>query len=127
MGDSPDRSWEHLIMTDNRYALLERYLIQYDKVILITDLIFGGCRVNADLRCKPLILATEDTAPCYDERYEIKLIDDEVCRSLAEIYHMYDCSDCFIVLEENDRYGGLGNMVRTGVMTKDEAFESVLV
>lgn len=57
---------------------------------------------------------------------KIKTMDNtEIVLDLEalELYRMYEFSDRFIVLEENDKFGSIWNYVRNGMISAEEALE----
>ena len=113
-------------MKKKLYRQMEKYLEEYDRVLLIADERFRGYHINVDIPYKLLVLARQDTSPSEGEAFTLKIITDEECREFIHMYHMYEFSDSFLLLGTSRNYGGLLNMVDTGMMTGDEVVEALL-
>lgn len=57
------------------------------------------------------------------EFYKIST-NEEVC--LKKIYYMYEFSDKFQILSKNNIFGGILNLVETGILTFEEAIKAFL-
>lgn len=53
-------------------------------------------------------------------------LDAEEVDAIRRIYFTYDFSDHFYILSDSPQYGGLLNYVKTGIMTMEEVFETIL-
>ena len=55
------------------------------------------------------------------------IISEEICMELLKLYHTYEFSDRFQVIAGNDRFGGLDNYVKTGILTREEASKATMM
>ncbi len=60
----------------------------------------------------------------YGNRDRVRIISDS---ELLKLYWTYEFSDRFIVLDDNNRYGSVWNYVREGILSAEEALESLIV
>lgn len=70
-----------------------------------------------------LVLSDMDVILTNSHGFEYRRLSEEECRSLRQLYTMYDFSDRFFMISEESQYGSLLNYVKTGIITNEEALQ----
>lgn len=70
-----------------------------------------------------LVLSDMDIILTNSHGFEYRRLSEEECRSLRQLYTMYDFSDRFFMISEESQYGSLLNYVKTGIITNEEALQ----
>ncbi len=113
---------------DGGLPALERWLREYDKVILDGPDGECGALLSGLLRHlestgragRVLFLSPEPG------REGAMCIPEALYRDLLEQYRRYDCSDRFQTLSDGGICGSLFNYLKTGLLTKEEPVEMLL-
>ncbi len=107
---------------------LEKDLEYYDRIFLIPavsqeylDLFiqFGDSDKLENCRKKILVLSDENLAE--GKRFSCRKLPHQTVRQLRELYFMYEFSDRFQLLSQEESFGGILNFVDAGILTKEEA------
>lgn len=107
---------------------LEKDLEYYDRIFLIPavsqeylDLFiqFGDSDKLENCRKKILVLSDENLAE--GKRFSCRKLPRQTVRRLRELYFMYEFSDRFQLLSQEESFGGILNFVDAGILTKEEA------
>lgn len=59
-------------------------------------------------------------------RHQYCRLDTAELEAVRSIYFLYDFSDHFRILSDNRQYGGLLDYVKTGIMTMEDVFQTIL-
>lgn len=114
---------------------IQEELKKFDIVILIIDgagvaenLTMFFCCSQALKRTSKKVLILSQMEELNQQNWNGKYyqISNKEQRELCRLYKMYEFSDHFLILSDCPQYGGVLNYVKTGILTKEEAFESVL-
>lgn len=116
-------------------ARLEAGLKKYDRIFLIVDdenvgtglgmlTQFYNWAVLQNLTGKILVLWHFEDAVFTNVDY--RQITKEELQTLKQLYCMYEFSDRFQVISWESQYGSLFNLVDTGILTMEEAFQALL-
>lgn len=112
---------------------LERDLEDYDRIFLVfiegkaqEDFFAQFCGSEELGNCgkKILILSAENLMENRPDRF--RKISCQTAARLKELYFMYEFSDRFRLLSREECFGGILNLVDTGILTKEEAFSALL-
>ena len=119
-----------MIQENKILTKLEKYIQLYDKIFLIelgteydkhflNDFIkFANSNANDK---KWVCLISEELEENYD--CCVKITRQEL-EYIKKIYFMYEFSNRFYFISENDKFGCLWNYVCNGILTKTEAFSA---
>lgn len=106
---------------------LEKDLEYYDRIFLITvmnqeyiDLFirFGDSDKLKD--CTKKILVLSDGNMAEGKHYSCRKLSCQTIEQLKELYFMYEFSDRFQLLSQEESFGGILNFVDMGILTKEE-------
>ena len=106
---------------------LEKDLEYYDRIFLITvmnqeyiDLFirFGDSDKLKD--CTKKILVLSDGNMAEGKHYSCRKLSCQNIEQLKELYFMYEFSDRFQLLSQEESFGGILNFVDMGILTKEE-------
>ena len=106
---------------------LEKDLEYYDRIFLITvmnqeyiDLFirFGDSDKLKD--CTQKILVLSDGNMAEGKHYSCRKLSCQNIEQLKELYFMYEFSDRFQLLSQEESFGGILNFVDMGILTKEE-------
>ncbi len=115
----------------NCTTYIERVIQEFDKVILVADdfteilaqtdfdaLDFGGRRI--------LVLSE---SPCHikGKAFSCEVLSGELAKELRRLYHTYEFTDNFILLEKNCRFAGVFDLTESGVLSTEEAWQALLM
>ena len=107
-------------------SMIESFLDQYDKVILLTEPYFTINRSAAFKVDKKMLIISEK-----DMDWDLKNVDfiqlphNEV-KDMIDLYHTYEFSDCFKVLSGSPHsFGGVLNMHRQGFLTEEDVLRII--
>ncbi len=115
----------------NCTAYIEKVIQEFDKVILAADdfteileqtdfdaLDFGGRRI--------LVLSE---SPCHikGKAFSCEVLSGELAKELRRLYHTYEFTDNFILLEKNCRFAGVFDLTESGVLSTEEAWQALLM
>lgn len=112
---------------------LQAMLDQYDRAVLVPDvegaslnLLNQFCASEAIRRTRKrvLILSTADRPDGTGFSYQ-KLTNRDAKR-LQRLYELYEFSDRFQILSQDRRFGGLFNLLDTGLLNTEELFTALL-
>lgn len=119
------------IIADKINSSLERF----ERIFLVLDsgddeedLAYDFCSSKAlkETTKKILILSDKDIPYRKNLNCQIQRLNGKEIDMIRQIYFMYDFSDRFEVLSNNPQYGGLLNYVKTGDMTMEAVFQTIL-
>ena len=104
---------------------LEATLKKNKKVILIASDFFKTEETLAilDVYKDIKVLSADDRCSQYDKA---KLITYDEEQELLDLYHMYEFSDKFLVLENSHQYGSVFHYVDEGLISFEEAIKSLI-
>ncbi len=106
---------------------LEKDLEYYDRIFLITvmnqeyiDLFirFGDSDKLKD--CTKKILVLSDGNMAEGKHYSFRKLSCQNIEQLKKLYFMYEFSDRFQLLSQEESFGGILNFVNMGILTKEE-------
>lgn len=106
---------------------LKADLINFKQVVLL-----DYKNLNLDFLCSK-VGSTELIfyIPCYimseSHQDNIRILKKTESEELIKLYHLYEFSDKFRLLSNNENYGGIINLLNTGVLTEDEMYEALFV
>ncbi len=109
-------------------------LQKFDLVLLVMNgsgiaenLIENFLNSEALRKAAKKVLVLSDRNVFYtNTRHQYCQLGTEELDAIRNIYFMYDFSDHFRVLSDNRQYGGLLDYVKTGIMTMEDVFQTVL-
>ena len=109
---------------------LERMLHQYTKIFLYCSNDFCGLRLFcAELEKREIkdfmVLYHMDSNYNNMNKNTMGIAYDEF-HELLKFYKSYDFSDKIVLVSENAQYGSLFNLVKTGILSKQEMVEALL-
>ena len=111
------------------------YLESYDIVLLVKGSLPDGssmvqalCSSDALKSCgtKVCVFSTENVKNDNGD-VSVTVLEEDDFLSLEKLYHTYEFSDRFRVLSEETSFGTILNFIRSGDLTKEEAFEAILI
>lgn len=115
---------------------LERDLAEYDRIILARGrravqglgAVLGKHPVFRNTDRKVLILSDMDGggAACTGNIVWRHIGEGEMA-DILDMYRLYEFSDRLVLFSQEENFGGLLNFVDTGILTMDEAVESLLL
>ncbi len=87
-------------------------------------------QLEADLQKGDFVIYIAENFPWKDlvtrefsGRERVKIVSDP---AVLKLYRTYEFSNRFIVFDENRQYGSIWNYVREGLMTAEEAIDSLV-
>lgn len=114
---------------------LESLLDQYDNVLLV-DLWDPEMKARWErfwsaghfVRRKKRIvfLSTAESSIAENFGYSYLKITEKTFHELKELYFMYEFSDRFQFISDEENFGVIWNYVDTGILTEQEAFQALL-
>ena len=113
-------------------AMLKKDLEAFDKIILmdvrpekrqLAELFYESEALQAT-REKILILSGGEEMR--RDNVIWRHATESVMNDLLKIYHMYEFSNRFSLFSQEDGFGGLYNLVKTGILTEEEAITAFL-
>ena len=117
-----------------RLRRLAAALAHYDRIYFIpgTDpaervLAAGLARRAAGGRAESSILILSPLAPPDSAGRVWRQISEQDSDALYRLYHLYEFSDRFQILTRDQRFGGLLNLMDTGVLLSDELLAALTV
>lgn len=105
---------------------IERLLEEYEKVLLVLDQEYLNL-LQEDKKDRKGIIILSKLEPLEEHAFDFLQISEEECGNLIKIYQMYEFSDHFKIITQNNGFGTLKNYVTTGVLTMDEAAEALFM
>lgn len=111
-------------------AYIEQAIGEYNKVVLLSEGFFekfvgevlGYINITGS---KILILSTRQVN-AEEKLIDFKQIDKETARRLRALYHTYEFTDNFILLEQDCVFATIFNYVQTGILSLGEAWEALM-
>lgn len=77
---------------------------------------------------KRILILSDTDIPHIDSCvFEHRKINEDEREGIERLYAMYDFSEHFFVISDNQQYGGLINYVKIGAMTAEEIFQVLLI
>lgn len=114
---------------------IDAALKQFDLILLLIDGVGAAENLTVDFCCSEALMQTPRKVLILSqmERFhqkhwngEYRQISNKEQQELCSLYWMYEFSDHFQVLADCPQFGGMLNYVKTGMLTKEEIFWSVL-
>lgn len=108
---------------------LEKVVKNFDKILLIAD----ECEMELtqadidkiDLADKKILILSIRQMEL-SGNISVERISGELCAQLRSFYHMYEFADNFVLLNNSQLHATIFNLVRTGVLTSEEAWQALL-
>lgn len=107
---------------------LEEWLAAYDHIFLVPEedtYVSGILRAGAGKTRERKILLLSTDPITVGDGFTNRQIAEENQMQLLRLYHMYEFSDRFSVLSEENAYGGLFHLVTTGQLSMEEAAQAL--
>lgn len=113
---------------------INNFLQKFDLVLLIMNgsgaaenLAKNFLESDALQKTEKRVLVLSDQNISYrNTQHQYSRLNTEDLDALRNIYLMYDFSDHFRVLSDSPQYGGLLDFVKTGILTMEDIFHTVL-
>ena len=114
---------------------LSSSLEKFDRIFAIMDqeedmgnLAYDFCSSKAmrETTKRILILSDKDIPDIQDWNHQFQRLHKKEMDMIRRIYYMYEFSNRFQILSENPQYGSLLNYVKSGDMTMETVFQSLL-
>ncbi len=113
---------------------LKKILQEYDKILFITyrtesflQSISKENKQNKKINIKILLIIPEHLeTPVFESDIYYEIISEKDAQDLAYLYHTYEFSDHFVMPEENQPVASVFNLVRSGLLTLEEAWQALL-
>lgn len=108
--------------------LLQGYLETYEKIVIVIDYEMLSDIMMCEregLEGRNVLLLSDVMISEYQEKYHY--ISSEKLRVILDLYYTYEFSDkIHLISDQENKYANIFNFVKTGVLTKEEAFEALL-
>lgn len=113
---------------------INNFMQEFDFVLLIIN--DNGAAINLtenflasetlQKEAKKILVLSDQNVPYANTHHQYYQLNAEELDAIRRIYFMYDFSDHFRILSDSQQYGGLLDYVKTGIMTMEEVFQTVL-
>lgn len=123
---------DQMLIAERLSSSLERF----DRIFTIMDqeedtggnLAYDFCSSKAlqETAKRILILSDKDIPGIKDWNHQFQRLHEKEMDMIRRIYFMYEFSDRFQILSYNPQYGSLLNYVKSGDMTMEAVFQSLL-
>lgn len=123
---------DQMLIAERLSSSLERF----DRIFAIMDqeedtggnLAYDFCSSKAlqETAKRILILSDKDIPGIKDWNHQFQRLHEKEMDMIRRIYFMYEFSDRFQILSYNPQYGSLLNYVKSGDMTMEAVFQSLL-
>lgn len=110
-----------------RLRRLEAALEHYDRIYFIPGKDPAERVLAAGGRAESSILILSPLAPPDSAGRVWRQISEQDSDALYRLYHLYEFSDRFQILTRDQRFGGLLNLMDTGVLLSDELLAALTV